>query len=1033
MVRWDKIKDGFRGFEKLAVEFVRAEESRAGELDWTPTPATRDGNKDGVAVFVNWATGSAQETQWWMEAKYSTKTKNLTRYRLDSTIVSAFANQKNIEKLVFITNVNVKSKTISDIQLALLQSATCKDAVFYSGQHLEEWLLEDYERYSRYFDDLQEDQFNAIERPKLKVLTNALEVYPQRGVFKEPVEKLFHGESYITNFEVYARSKISNVSFRIETDGLIFNQPEAAKRTIKRTLNPGMNRIELPIILDTSTKLTNGTLFIRLDDKQFHSSSSLQFCGAPLLTLNAQENAIELAHELWEQVELYPRTLIAMVVTGDSGTGKSQVGQNVKNEVANRRVLLHEKTFANDQEQNIRKLSQLILSFLFPYIPPEDIDVDYVKSLDWPKAPKAHLETFVSALERNDYKKLSNCFSASFFETVIPETAQANARLLLCDDVNKLDAPLQEALFLFIDVLREKGFSILSLLIGQKSDIWHGLEHFQSHVDTKKAVCSITLSDIENELNNLPFSLDGSTLERLFGSVIEAAMFLEHLRYISKDIRTLEDFKIAYTFFRNSHAFREYVAKRFDDAISQMPEVQDLLTFIYYCPETQPQSHYGDKNAAALEHLFNRSLIKLNADEEITPFHDIYSEIFRESHSLDISKSFCLENASEVGHLTLALARTGCPIEKDLLAPFEKLFSQQRYSALFQLLDPYFENEERRSAMKRRCTPVHYFKLFWLYAYANANAGQRESGLKYFNELRLEIGTPQNSEIAAIKYLATFEAFNSSYEHMKYREAERLWEDLNAADITSCMESTYAHSVQSCQHHAISIHIMLDTEQGKDSWTSCENYINDLLEQEVFAVNAFDIYRLAMTQITQQRDAVLALITKCKDALSDRPSHDKGRLMTHFAVEYFDCIEHAEHGLNELYETHNNIRKHFYNDYNRHLPAIAFLHLKRGNIDAAQSLLYEYQSTERKRSDRQDAIHKITAAAVLLKTGDDVKAVQNLLNSAQELLSMCPNYLPVIRHNSNLAQKASRPIKFELYFGQELQKDVFYYDARFIY
>lgn len=101
-INWSRIIDGFNGFEKLAVEFVKENEPRRG-CEWKHTKNTRDGNHDAIlskefskqikpefAIFVGYADNA---DIWWMEAKYSSdlnsKNKVISRYRLDATIVSA--------------------------------------------------------------------------------------------------------------------------------------------------------------------------------------------------------------------------------------------------------------------------------------------------------------------------------------------------------------------------------------------------------------------------------------------------------------------------------------------------------------------------------------------------------------------------------------------------------------------------------------------------------------------------------------------------------------------------------------------------------------------------------------------------------------------------------------------------------------------------------------------------------------------------------------------------------------------------------
>lgn len=113
-ISWETIVDGFRGFEKLALEFVEENEPQNG-CSWKPTKETRDGNHDAIlarevsdtpkpdfAVFVGYANNV---DVWWMEAKYSAEATQensiISRYRLDATIVSAILS-RNISKIILL-------------------------------------------------------------------------------------------------------------------------------------------------------------------------------------------------------------------------------------------------------------------------------------------------------------------------------------------------------------------------------------------------------------------------------------------------------------------------------------------------------------------------------------------------------------------------------------------------------------------------------------------------------------------------------------------------------------------------------------------------------------------------------------------------------------------------------------------------------------------------------------------------------------------------------------------------------------------
>ena len=120
-INWEKIDDGYKGFEKLAVRYVQTEyDSR-----FCQTSDTRDGNKDAVledeiyTIILGYQATSKSTEEWWMEAKYSDSKEILPRYRLDATLVSAIL-KGNVKRIFFVTNTNIQSQVINDIRQAII-------------------------------------------------------------------------------------------------------------------------------------------------------------------------------------------------------------------------------------------------------------------------------------------------------------------------------------------------------------------------------------------------------------------------------------------------------------------------------------------------------------------------------------------------------------------------------------------------------------------------------------------------------------------------------------------------------------------------------------------------------------------------------------------------------------------------------------------------------------------------------------------------------------------------------------------------
>lgn len=146
-VDWKNIKDGFRTFEELAYTYVQ---EKYPNSTWKKTGETRDGNKDAVALVFGYQPYPDKEEQWWMEAKYSTESLIISRYKLDATIVSAILNG-SVSRIFFVTNILISTKTIMDIRTALYNALNCRDIIFCTRYTLEHWLANNNRIYHKFF------------------------------------------------------------------------------------------------------------------------------------------------------------------------------------------------------------------------------------------------------------------------------------------------------------------------------------------------------------------------------------------------------------------------------------------------------------------------------------------------------------------------------------------------------------------------------------------------------------------------------------------------------------------------------------------------------------------------------------------------------------------------------------------------------------------------------------------------------------------------------------------------------------------
>ena len=149
-IDWTKIRNDSIGFEELAREYVKDVFSFPYGK-WQETSTTHDGNKDAYTIIIGFHPNLLENEVWWMEAKYSTERLYLSRFKLDATIVSSIFN-RSVRKIIFVTNIDIKAKVISDVRTALYNGTSCKEAYFCTKKALEFWLYINPDIYKTYFD-----------------------------------------------------------------------------------------------------------------------------------------------------------------------------------------------------------------------------------------------------------------------------------------------------------------------------------------------------------------------------------------------------------------------------------------------------------------------------------------------------------------------------------------------------------------------------------------------------------------------------------------------------------------------------------------------------------------------------------------------------------------------------------------------------------------------------------------------------------------------------------------------------------------
>lgn len=457
---WKNIKNGFRGFEELAFDYVKKEYPTIN--NWEHSQLTRDGNRDGYAIVFGFHPYDLHQEEWWMEAKYSATLDKLTRFRLDSTIVSA-AICGNVSKIIFVTNISISPKTIVDIRIALEQSIQCGEVHFCTKNVLEYWLAKNPDVFQKYFPgtDIQ-----TLEAANL-FLSEEIEFYSEdkRGLsVSEPLQHIQLGKIYYIYFSIYSACEctlplvVNTDTYRgieILSEKQLHLSAGITPCVVKLRLKKGYSMIYQPPggIKSDEIEFLCGAILkagsLELITKQ---RISVQENYENVLSLPSQEEKIEILKKHY--IALEHRKFSVCFITGISGTGKTYLMEKFVREVIDLRRSVFRITFTENQISNDVHIYQFLIYCLYPYLPPEGIDSGYLDGLRDENLKSSLIYYAASMLHEPD--RLHDCFTKGDEREVFPNSLHLNPRVILLDDLQKLNEDSLRFLFRAIRELVKK-------------------------------------------------------------------------------------------------------------------------------------------------------------------------------------------------------------------------------------------------------------------------------------------------------------------------------------------------------------------------------------------------------------------------------------------------------------------------------------------------------------------------------------------------------------------------------------------------
>jgi hypothetical protein len=1022
-IDWSKIKKGFYGFEELAIEYVQEYYG----LSWKHTGTTRDGNKDAYTIILGYRPFAATNEEWWMEAKYSQTTEYVTRYRLDPTLVSAIL-KGNVSKIVFVTNILINSKTISDIRQALALSIGCKDVDFCTQNTLEYWLCQNPLIYKKYFAD---DELVNFNHPNL-ALIEPMDFFASDLnciSFNESLRILEINHRYCAHLSIYSKESINaRLKCAPNLKGIKILSPHNI------FLQKGMNYISFDFILKEnyayrSTKLQKEHKMLpipafKLDDIDIYSKYSIEVNEHydKYYKLISQNDAYNFIYKYYKKS--FPQTIY---LYGLSGVGKSSIIADFLYKIKNTSVLSFFAEMTEDMHTNIIIILKLICFIYFPYLPFEEINSEYLKKLNKNKYIPEFIVNLFSEKENSAiYSLLFKYINEDLL--LFPIKLNINKRIIIIDDIHKTDSLIYGVLCKMALEINKRNLPVLFIFSGQEIVRNRNYEMLNKNCAIHEKELSISFNDCLNVLeeNNIDTSIIRKVnLDSLFSNTLELLFFYE---YIIDNKPVLKDFlsvNIACHLFFKEEILESYILKRFSELFKSNNMLEEICNKIYWQANGVEFSDNPETRKLLRNHL-----IKIHSiTNRLVPYHDIYTKYFRKKYPYKVVIS---EEKSPIASFQYNdFSRT-----KEVIDELKILLKKQEYNIIYYTLDPIFQGG-KSAQYKNYFNLNDYYQLFLFYAEACTHSSMEYSTKDIYKKIYSETKNVkhQSTIIIQICNKALWELTNSSFEWLEYDQAQIYLNDLkkqiNELIKYKILKGKPQNSVR--YHNAEVIRCLIASEiEDDDIEEIYEEISSSMLENKFYNRRLSFEIRYCLTIMQRSPEKAMEKLNYCNQYLQNQTNpNDKYFLWSGFYSAYLDMIINDNYhssliALDFMQKLHDK----YFNDYRKCMYGMATYFYYRKKIEKGDALLFSDTFVMREKRPRLKGFYFLAIALHDVVTYKYINALVSL-EKAQEIFNNIPSYNKLIAHNINLLKiSSSSPIQIEYYTNGELKEDIYYLDLR---
>lgn len=1005
---WANIERGFKGFEDLAFDYVKKEFPNSDE--WQQTQYTRDGNRDGYSIVFGFRPHNFSPEEWWMEAKYSLEKQKLSRYRLDSTIVSA-AIHGNVSKIIFVTNISIGTKTIVDIRSALKQAIDCREVYFCMKETLEYWLAQNPDIFMRYFPNTDISTIPIYPM----FLSEEIDFYSDQKIgisFSEPLKYLQCSKDYYLYFSVYSNQKRK---LTISVNKCFYDVKILSSRTIDLQVGVTACVVKLSIGRNYSMmyRFADGRLFKRSDilDGALLKLGSLDLIvkkslevipsSNKMLLIPSQEFNYKKLCEKFDSFQTQGKPSINFLL-GTSGTGKTYLMERFIKEKINMDQSVFRITFSRHVITNDLLIFRFLVFCLFPYLPPETIDASYLKSIGDIGILNSAIYKASLLIEQPDL--LHQFYVSSISEDLFPNNIQINTRVIFFDDVQKLDVDSLQFLFSAISELARKNQPVYFFINGwqdMKSHSFYNL--IKSSYGFQELVCSLTSKDLIKVINDvgiIDFEFDAQLFTVIFPNIVDLLSFIS-----SKEgtvIHSIEELVIESRLFLTGDLAQASIIKRFQKVFETDSVAQELCTKIYWSvngiPIQSPISRTELK-------LLQNDLVKIDEDNiNLIPYHDLYRKIFHTTFELPRNIEERDENLYAYTAKILSNGSTDNELKKALTL-LKQWKDEGRFYGILYVLEGLFETDKKYS-LRATIGDVAYFQLYMYYAHGVTNGSRTKSGKETFLEILNETEYETDPDILVVRAEALFELINSCFEWLLHDTSIKYISQILVLLKALQRLHKIPSDINMCDKYVLTkqIEMLISSERNNEQTEAVFLKLDNITklyrydyEREFFRL------RFAETLYFRETSKAFGMVEACKKQLLKlRGCDEKFYIWAKMDLEFLKFVlDKPDANIKSLKRAHNELKKNFFNDYRKRLFALANIYYFCGLMKSGDSILFSDITTSRELRPRQKAFYFQTLALHFALSNNIKEAIESLKKAAKIFRDL-PSYMIIIEHNLSI-------------------------------